>query len=280
VTWRRNPLLRAAWIAAAAATGDARGFVIPYRYAGAVVPTMRYPAVESALKAAEPALRTALAAAAAHLDLLKTFGGDKPPAPRFEQDWFPRLDAATAYATVRALRPPRIVEIGSGHSTRFMARAVADSNSGTRITAIDPAPRAALDGLPIDFLRGTVQQVGMEPFAGLRAGDILFIDSSHILMPGTDVDFLFNQVLPTVPAGLHIHIHDIFLPDGYPAEWAWRGYNEQNLAASLILHAGYEVRWSSRYVATRMAADVDASGLAGLPLPSGAYESSLWLVKT
>jgi hypothetical protein len=69
-------------------------------------------------------------------------------------------------------------------------------------------------------------------------------------------------------------------PDGYPAEWTWRGYNEQNTAASLILHAGYEVRWSSRYVATRMAGDVNASGLAALPLLPGAYESSLWLVKT
>lgn len=280
MTWRRNPLLRAVWIAATAATGSARGFVIPYRYAGAVVPPMRYPAVETVFKAAEPAFRAALAAAAAHLDRFRTFGRDKPPAPRFEQDWFPRLDAAVAYAMVRNGRPARIVEVGSGHSTRFMVRAATDASSGTRITAIDPAPRASLAGLPIDFLRGTVQQAGMEPFATLRAGDILFIDSSHILMPGTDVDFLFNQALPGLPAGVHIHIHDIFLPDGYPAEWGWRGYNEQNLAASLILHAGYEVLWSSRYVATRMAADVDVSGLGGLPLLPGAYESSLWLVKT
>ncbi len=280
MTWRANPLLRTAWLAASAAMGRARGFVIPYRYADAVSPPASYPAIEAKFKAAEPEFKALLHAVATHLDRLTRFGGEKPPEPRFEQDWFPRLDAAVAYAIVRSVRPVRIVEVGSGHSTRFMARAAADSGSGTQITAIDPAPRATLEGLPIEFLRSSVQQIGMEPFAGLRAGDILFIDSSHILMPGTDVDFLFNQVLPTVPAGLHIHIHDIFLPDGYPAEWAWRGYNEQNAAASLILHAGYDVRWSSRYVATRMAADVDASGLAALPLLPGAYESSLWLVKT
>lgn len=260
--------------------GRARGFVIPYRYADSVVPPASYPAIEAVLKAVEPDFAALLRAAAAHLDRFSRFGGGKPPEPRFQQDWFPRLDAAVAYTMVHALRPGRIVEIGSGHSTRFLARAAADSRSGTQITAIDPAPRATLDGLPIRFLRGTVQQTGMEPFRELRAGDILFIDSSHILMPGTDVDFLVNQVLPYLPAGLHIHIHDIFLPDGYPAEWAWRGYNEQNAAASLILHAGYEVRWSSRYVATRMARDVDASGLGSLPLLPGAYESSLWLVKT
>jgi hypothetical protein len=262
VTWRANPLLRTAWMAASAAMGRAKGFTIPYRYADAVAPPASYPAIEAVFKAAEPEFEAVLDAVAPHLDRLM------------------RLDAAVAYGVVHNIRPARIVEIGSGHSTRFMARAAADAESGTEITAIDPAPRATLDGLPIRFLRGTVQQVGMEPFRALRPDDILFIDSSHILMPGTDVDFLVNQVLPQLPAGLYIHIHDVFLPDGYPSEWTWRGYNEQNAAASLILHAGYDVRWSSRYVATRMAADVDASGLGALPLLPGAYESSLWLVKT
>jgi hypothetical protein len=280
VTWRANPLLRTAWMAASAAMGRAKGFTIPYRYADAVAPPASYPAIEAVFKAAEPEFEAVLDAVAPHLDRLMSFGEDKPPEPRFAQDWFPRLDAAVAYGMVHNIRPARIVEIGSGHSTRFMARAAADAESGTEITAIDPAPRATLDGLPIRFLRGTVQQVGMEPFRALRPDDILFIDSSHILMPGTDVDFLVNQVLPQLPTGLYIHIHDVFLPDGYPSEWTWRGYNEQNAAASLILHAGYDVRWSSRYVATRMAADVDASGLGALPLLPGAYESSLWLVKT
>ena len=267
-------------MAASAAMGRAKGFTIPYRYADAVAPPASYPAIEAVFKAAEPEFEAVLDALAPHLDRLMSFGEDNPPEPRFAQDWFPRLDAAVAYGMVHNIRPARIVEIGSGHSTRFMARAAVDAESGTEITAIDPAPRATLDGLPIRFLRGTVQQVGMEPFRALRPDDILFINLSHILMPGTDVDFLVNQVLPQLPAGLYIHIHDVFLPDGYPSEWTWRGYNEQNAAASLILHAGYDVRWSSRYVATRMAADVDASGLGALPLLPGAYESSLWFVKT
>jgi predicted O-methyltransferase YrrM len=79
-----------------------------------------------------------------HAADLEKIGAAPPPAPRWNQDWFPRLDAAAAYAMVRALRPRRIVEVGSGHSTRFMARAVEDGGLPTQILAIDPAPRAAL----------------------------------------------------------------------------------------------------------------------------------------
>jgi len=278
VTWRANPLLRMAWMTMSAAAGRAKGFVIPYRYADSVEPPASYPALEPVFKAAEPEFRALLAAAASYLPQLAAFGRESPPAPRFEQDWFPRLDAAVAYALVRKLRPARIIEIGSGHSTRFMARAAADEGAGTRITAIDPAPRAALNSLAIEFVRATLQQAGVARFDALAAGDVVFIDSSHILMPGTDVDLLLNTVLPQLPAGVLVHVHDIFLPDAYPASWQWRGYNEQNAVATLIA-GGYRLRWSSRYVATRMATEVEASGLARLALPPGAYESSLWLVK-
>ena len=68
---------------------------------------------------------------------LERIGPDRPPAPRWNQDWFPRLDAASAYAMVRRHRPARIVEVGSGHSTRFLARAVADAGLAADITAIE-----------------------------------------------------------------------------------------------------------------------------------------------
>ena len=84
---------------------------------------------------------------------LESIGSEPPPAPRWNQDWFPRLDAAAAYATVRETRPRRIVEVGSGHSTRFLARAVADGGLATRITAIDPRPRAAIRGLNVEWLQ-------------------------------------------------------------------------------------------------------------------------------
>jgi hypothetical protein len=207
---------------------------------------------------------------------LEKIGAAPPPAPRWNQDWFPRLDAAAAYAMVRTLRPRRIVEVGSGHSTRFMARAVADGGLETRITAIDPAPRASIEKLPVDWLRVAVQRV--PAFPPLAAGDILFVDSSHQIKPGSDVEFLLRAVLPLVPAGVRVHFHDIFLPDDYPREWEWRRYNEQAAVASLIEQNIFTVDFASHALVSRSPERISGV-LARLPLVPGAKESSLWLTK-
>jgi hypothetical protein len=207
---------------------------------------------------------------------LLAIGAAPPPAPRWDQDWFPRLDAAAAYAMVRSLRPRRIVEVGSGHSTRFLARAVADGGLDTRITAIDPQPRAAIEKLPVEWLRSPVQRVAA--FPPLGENDILFIDSSHQLKPGSDVEFLLKAVLPMLPAGVRVHFHDIFLPDDYPASWEWRRYNEQAAVASLIESDIFKVDFSSHAVVSRSPEKLSGV-LARLPLIPGAIESSLWLTK-
>lgn len=207
------------------------------------------------------------------------FGGE-PPAPRFQQDWFPRLDAAMAYGMVRDRSPARIVEIGSGHSTRIMARAIADGRLATEFTAIDPKPRAPLTGLPVRQLAVRLQDASAAPILALAPGDFLFIDSSHILRPGSDVELLLNGVLPALSAGVVVHIHDIFLPDAYPDDWAWRNYNEQDALAPLLLSGDWAVIFACHYVLTRMAQEFAASIAAGLPQPDGAIESSFWMEKT
>lgn len=259
--------------------GQPRGYFIPYRYARRTrAAGVRYAAIERLLDGRRNVFAEHLELVERYAPALRAIGREPPPAPRWLQDWFPRLDGAMAYAMVRRHRPNRIVEVGSGHSTRFMARAAQDEGLATNILAIDPAPRAALRGLSVEWLATTVPACGAGPFAALAAGDILFIDSSHILMPGTDVDFLLNDVLPHLPAGVIVHIHDIFLPDDYPEDWRWRGYNEQSAIASLL--AGpWNVLFASRYVATRMAGALEEGVVASLPLPAGAFESSLWLEK-
>jgi hypothetical protein len=224
---------------------------------------------------------------AAHLEAiellaaaLETIGADAPPAPRWNQDWFPRLDAAAAYAMVRRHRPARIVEVGSGHSTRFLARAVADGALDTRITAIDPRPRATLEGLPVELLRTPVQAAGRAPFAALRAGDFLFVDSSHQRYPGSDVAFIFDEVLPDLPGDILVHFHDIFLPGDYPQSWAWRRYNEQSSVAALIAGGTYAVEFSSAWIVSTRPDWLAKGILARLPLVPGAFESSLWLRRT
>ena len=183
---------------------------------------------------------------------LGAIGGEPPPEPRWNQDWFPRLDAAMLYALARRRPPCRAVEVGSGHSTRFLLRALRDGGAEADVTAIDPAPRADLAGLEdrLRLLRRTVQEAGRQPFEALEAGDWLVIDSSHVAMPGTDVDFLFGHILPALPPGVLLHVHDVFLPDPYPEDWAWRGYNEQ-LGAALLIAGGWRPVFASRYMATR-----------------------------
>ena len=259
-----------------------QGFFIPYRYAdtlpeaGQIKP---YQPLIDAMAARLPEMTALVQTIDAYAADLKKITDLPPPAPRWNQDWFPVLDAAAAYTLVRQHQPKRIVEVGSGHSTRFMARAIADQNCDTGFTAIDPQPRAVIQGLDIEFIRATLAQAPQDAFAGLDAGDILFIDSSHILMPGSDVDDLFNRILPQLPVGVLVHIHDVFLPDDYPASWAWRGYNEQSAIPAMVLSGGYEIVFSSHYV--RRHADHILAGtiIEELPLLETAFETSLWLRK-
>lgn len=257
-----------------------RGYFAPSRQAARAVPG-HYPAVEDRFRSCETAFREQILAIDRFAEQLHAIGEAPPPAPRWTQDWFPRLDAAAAYAIVRECRPRRIVEVGAGHSTRFFCRAVMDAALDTSVLSIDPSPRAGLNGLPpLTLRREPVQAVGEAPFADLAAGDVLSIDSSHILMPGSDVDFLLNRVLPLLPAGMRLHVHDIFLPDPYPADWAWRGYNEQTAIALLALGGGWQIDFAAHYVVTRMTDAVAKSQVAQhLPLAHGAHESGLWMTR-
>ena len=269
-----------------------RGYFIPHRYTAARSGTDErpaYPAIETLFAEKRAEFQAVLNLLDDYAPEMSRIGAApvpgspaaREPQARWNQAWFPRLDAAIAYALVRKLAPRRIVEIGSGHSTRFFARAVADGGLTTRIRAIDPAPRAAIVGLPVEIYRTTLQALFSSTdatlFETLRAGDILAIDSSHILMPGSDVDILLGRVLPSLPPGVLVHIHDVFLPDDYPVEWDWRGYNEQLGILPLLLGGRFEVMFASRYVATRMAAAFEASVAARLPLGPRAPDSSLWL---
>jgi predicted O-methyltransferase YrrM len=175
---------------------------------------------------------------------------------------------------VRRARPARIVEVGSGHSTRFLARAVADGGLATRMTSIDPEPRAALAGLQIERIARRVQEAEPRVFAG---ADLLFIDSSHKLEPGSDVEFLLERALPVLAPGALVHFHDIFLPAGYPAHWAWRNYSEQPAVAALIASGRYAPEFASAWVIAHRPEWLAQGVLARLPLVPGAIESSLWL---
>ncbi len=251
------------------------GFFLPCRHADRIRPPARYPELEPVLAGCERRFLETLALAEAQAPALAAMRGPAP-APRLDQDWFPRLDAAAAYALVRRHRPRLVLEIGSGHSTRVMARALADAGGG-RLVAVDPEPRAPLPGPPVEHRAHLLGEAEPALASELGPGDVLFVDSSHLAVPGSDVDLLVCRILPRLRPGVLLHLHDVFLPDAYPEAWAWRGYNEQTVVAALLLGGRFRPLWSSHWVATRMAGRLASSPLSALPLPPGAVESSLWL---
>lgn len=253
--------------------GDSvQGFFVPYRYADQVKTPSNYAALEQRFDQARPRMDQILQDIDASRGVLTAMKGP-PPLPRWDQSWFPRLDGAAAYAICKRHQPKQMIEVGSGHSTRMLACAAPAAN----ITCIDPQPRADIAALGVDVKPRVLEEADTEAFAGLEAGDIAFFDSSHLLWPGSDVDMIYNRILPVLKPGVLIHIHDILLPDPYPQDWAWRGYTEQN-GLSGWLFGGAEILFSSHYAITRMEAAL-RPGLANLPMPEEARETSLWLIR-
>lgn len=257
------------------------GVYVPYGDAAALAaPTTEYRAVAAAFEARRDVFQAVLDAVDARAEALTAIGDAPAPAPRWTQGWFPTLDAAVAYTIVRDRAPGRIVEVGSGHSTRFLARAIADGGLATRLVAVDPRPRADLKGLAVDWRRRRVQEEDPAVLADLAPGDVLFIDSSHVALPGSDVDWLVGRVVPALPAGVLVHFHDIHLPDDYPFQWLWRRYNEQLLVTALIAGGGFRVLFAARWAETRLAQAVARTVVGRLPRFKGAPAGSLWLEKT
>lgn len=174
---------------------------------------------------------------AAYGDDLATFPhvDDGTAEPPLVQQWLPGGDILVLYGLVRELAPARFVEIGSGNSTKVVARARRDGALATTITSIDPQPRAEVDALCDRVVRAPLEQAGTDAFAEVAAGDIVFIDSSHRAFTGSDVVVFFMDVLPALPPGVTVGIHDMFWPADYPQLWEDYWLNEQYLVGALLL---------------------------------------------
>lgn len=155
--------------------------------------------------------------------------------PRWVNLYLPGLDTAALYAFTVERAPSLYVEVGSGNSTRVVRRAIDDHGLTTQIVSIDPQPRAVCDELCDEIVRKPLEDADLAVFDRLQAGDICFIDNSHCAFQNSDVTVVFLEVLPRLRPGVLVGIHDIWLPDDYPAAWADRWYSEQYLLASLLL---------------------------------------------
>lgn len=155
--------------------------------------------------------------------------------PYYDNGAFPPGDAQTLHNLIRRFRPQRIIEVGSGESTRFAAAAVRINGQG-RLTCIEPFEAPWLGQLGVTVHRSKVEDADPGQFGDLAENDILFIDSSHVVRPGGDVLYLFNQVLPSLASGVLVHVHDIFTPRDYPPDWIARRYlwDEQYVLEALL----------------------------------------------
>jgi len=173
-------------------------------------------------------------------------------------------DAIILFCMIRELRPRRILEIGSGHTSAL----ILDTNEryfdgGIECTFIEPFPELLRSLLkPADLLSAKIidcqlQDVDLALFTRLQAGDILFIDSSHVAKAGSDVLTLFANILPQLRVGTFIHFHDVFDRFEYPTDWLMegRGWNEQYfLRAFLQYNSSFRIKLFTPHMIVRYGA--------------------------
>jgi hypothetical protein len=196
------------------------------------------------------------------------------------------IDTGLLYHFVTKLQPKTYLEIGSGLTTLFAARAKADRRLRTRIVSVDPDPRAEVDARCDEVIRAPLELCDLSLFDRLEPGDIVFMDGSHISLMNSDVTVFMLDVVPKLKPGVVIHVHDVHLPYDYPdmfLKWYW---HEQYILASYLLGAAerIEVLMPSRYAAEgpnapELLRPLIDSGLADSPahwLSGG----SLWFTHT
>lgn len=203
----------------------------------------------------------------AQVDLLRSFSRFRDEYQRFptgatEEDnrfylgngLFDGVDALVAYCMVRHFQPRLVIEVGSGFSSLVLGDAAA-KNGRAGVICIEPSPREFLrKGFPglQTLMEKNVQEIDLEFFSQLQSGDFLFIDSSHTVKIGGDVNYLFLEVLPRIKPGVIVHVHDIFLPFEYRRDWVlgeFRFWTEQYLLQTfLTFNSEFEVLLANYYL--------------------------------
>jgi hypothetical protein len=184
------------------------------------------------------------------LQKLPVEGSPDDTEPSWINNYYPGLDSVALYGLLTRLRPRLYMEVGSGNSTKFVRRALRDQGLPTRLVSIDPHPRAEVDALCDEVIRQPLEDVDPSVVDRLDFGDVLFVDGSHRVFMNSDVVAAFLDLMPRLKPGVHVHIHDIWIPSDYPPDWAPRFYSEQYLLAAQLLAGGtaYEVEFPGWFV--------------------------------
>lgn len=202
-------------------------------------------------------------------------------------DSFGLLSAITLHSMIRHFKPRTILEVGSGNSTFVSARAsLMNQGDGhdTNLIAIEPYPREVhRQGFPglTRLIQSPVESLDLSLFSDLVPNDILFIDGSHYVKIGGDVNFLFLEVLPRLQSGVFVHIHDIFFPFEYPKKWIQEDrtfYSEQQLLqAFLTYNRTFEVLWAEHYMKAKYPEECEAALSNLLGYNENHQSNSFWM---
>lgn len=195
----------------------------------------------------------------------------------YDNGFFTSPDAEVLYCMLRLHEPRKIVEVGSGNSTRLSRLAIMDGGFSSTLVSVDPQPRADIDELADRSYRHSVENLGeLSLFADLTDNDVLFIDSSHELRAGNDLTYLYLKIFPLLAPGVIVQIHDVFLPYDYRADWVLTQrmpYAEQYLVQAMLQYGErIEVLWPG-YFFQQTLPDFSVN----FPHMNGRHAQSLWL---
>lgn len=179
-------------------------------------------------------------------------------------------DGPVLYGMVRTFEPERIIEVGSGASTRVALEAAernrAESSRETEVVAVEPYPDEELRDLErthdnLTLRESKAEDLGVDYYTSLERGDFLFVDSSHVMRVGNDVNHLYLKVLPQLPEGVFVHSHDIWFPREYPRSWLLEDHHfwtEQYLLQSFMAYnEAFDVVWAGGYMAEEYSERLD-----------------------
>lgn len=196
-------------------------------------------------------------------------------------------DAEYLYNIIRLKKPKRIIEIGSGYSTLMAKNAInknkiEDSNYSCKQICIEPYEKKWLEEIQLELIRDKVENIDKAIFNQLEENDILFIDSTHIIRPQSDVLFEYLEILPIIKSGVIVHVHDIFTPKDYPNEWIFdehRLWNEQYLLeAFLIFNTKFKIIGALNYLSHKFNKEFkDKSPIYSQQI--GREPGAFWMIK-
>ena len=155
--------------------------------------------------------------------------------PAWNNNYLPGLDIIMLYTLLCELKPKTYVEIGSGTSTKTANKARKDHHLNFKITCIDPHPRQEIKNIADKWYPHPVQEAPLEIFSRLQPNDIVFFDGTHTLVPNSDVMWFFLEVLPILPPGVIVQVHDIYVPYDYPQFMLDRYYSENYILGAVLL---------------------------------------------